>query len=227
MAELESSSDTHRNRQPICNPYLTSALAVLFLAYRQHIWNGMPLECAREGLKRGHDLARSLCEVSSSSRRLLNSFSRLKELISRLVGDFPRPSGREDLLLVDQGRPDWRFWTVPPPQGLILDQESDFSLLFEKTRSLPRLILPSSMARATLHIDLLPMSMVASRSTHGISTTSSHSHPCNLLPDAESEFRSARTAIVRQLISVMYSASFVINANPQCKCCRLSKMGSN
>lgn len=132
LAELESSSNMYRDRQPIFNHFLNSALAVLFLAYGQQTRNDMPLECARDGLKRGLDLARSLCEVSSSSRRLLSSFSRLKELISRLVGNASRPIRQRDPLSNDQRRPDWTSLTVPLPQELMLDQEFDFSFLFEE-----------------------------------------------------------------------------------------------
>ncbi|KAJ9659532.1 hypothetical protein H2198_003108 [Neophaeococcomyces mojaviensis] len=130
LVELKSPSNMYHNRQPIFNHFLNSALAALFLAYGQQIRNGMSLDCTRDGLKKGLDLARSLCEVSSSSRRLLKNFSRLKELIARLFGDVSRPIGRDNPLSDSQALPHWTSWPATLPQDLKLDQEFDFSFLF-------------------------------------------------------------------------------------------------
>lgn len=130
-AELEMSSDLYRNRQPIFNHFLTSALAVLFLAYGQQIRNGIPLEYVRAGLKIGPELARSLCELSSSSRRLLNLFSRLKELVSRLIGESSTQIRRSDPLTNDQERSDWTFSPAPLQRGLSLDEDFEFFFLFK------------------------------------------------------------------------------------------------
>ena len=95
----------------------------------------MPVGCTRDDLSRGLDLARSLCEVSSSSRRLLRSFSRLKELISRLGVDTLQPIERGNTLPTINVLAETITSRATLAQRLTLEQEFDFSFLFEEDES--------------------------------------------------------------------------------------------